>query len=147
MASAKPAPIGCPSSDPDRHLQQLGDRAERTYARILAQGDERLARIWRHALERFFECHDPHPLAALLQFERIPAAIEEFVESPEYLGNPIMAIRMLVCWISLACGGNGLVGMLQSPSLVAECLVGLCQSGLAHNDRIMLVGVEFACHW
>ncbi len=72
---------------PDRWFDELGARLEDFCDRALAEGGERVERIFRYAAEQLIERRNPRPACALLQCRRIPVTIEEFVEHPDYLGN------------------------------------------------------------
>ncbi len=72
-----------------KRLTDLKKRAEREYARVLAQGGEREAAIWKFVTDQLFDADNPAPFEAILRFERTPVTIDEFVASEEFLGGRI----------------------------------------------------------
>ena len=64
-----------------KRLTDRKKRAEREYARVLAQGGERKAAIWKFATDQLFGADNLALFDAILRFERIPVTIDEFVES------------------------------------------------------------------
>jgi hypothetical protein len=73
--------------DPNRWIRELRRCAAGIYAQALAEDDERVVDILRHAAEQFIEHRNPVPFQVNLLLERVPVTIEEFVESPDFLGN------------------------------------------------------------
>jgi len=78
-----------PRRDAEQRLAELGAYVTRQYERTFDQGNERLAEIYGYAMEEFFLHRNPAPLRSLPYLKRIPVTIEEFVESPDYLGNVV----------------------------------------------------------
>ena len=70
-----------------RDLADRQRRAERHYQQVLAHGDPRDARIWQFACEQLIEHGNPGPYKCLVRLKRIPATIEEFIASDDYLGD------------------------------------------------------------
>lgn len=66
---------------------QLLKRAERAYAIAEANGDKRLGKTLLHAFTQLAEHNNPAFLTALQHMRRLPVSIDEFVESPEFLGG------------------------------------------------------------
>lgn len=62
-------------------------RAERAYARAEAAGEQRLGQILKHAFLQLAEENNPAFLLALNRMKRLPVPIDEFVDSPEFLGG------------------------------------------------------------
>jgi hypothetical protein len=48
---------------------------------------EREVELWQYASEKREVYGDPRPLARLILFKHLPVTIDEFVDSPEFLGN------------------------------------------------------------
>jgi hypothetical protein len=60
--------------------------AERAYANALASGYEREARVFKHAAEQIIDHENPEFFNAIARMTRMPVTIDEFMESPEFLG-------------------------------------------------------------
>jgi hypothetical protein len=71
-------------------------RAEDQCRRALASGYEREARIWRFVTDQVLEHNNPSPYEAMVGLKRLPVTIDEFVESPEFLGGRIEVWPALV---------------------------------------------------
>jgi hypothetical protein len=89
MTSALIAPSLKPGCNSARHPDELKERAEQSYARARAEGGERLAKIWSYTTHQLIERDNPIPFTSNLLLARVPVTIEEFVESPDFLGNTV----------------------------------------------------------
>lgn len=66
--------------------EQQTTRMEAAYARLLGHGDTRQAEIFRHATEALIK-GNAAPVEMLARMNKTPVLIDEFVESPEFLGE------------------------------------------------------------
>lgn len=62
-------------------------RAERIYSLAEANGEKRYGRIIQHAIVQLADENNPAYLQALARMKRLPVTIDEFVESPDFLGG------------------------------------------------------------
>ncbi len=71
----------------DHQIERNAERLEGLFIRAREEGDARLEHLLRYALGQLCTAGNPGPVGTLLAFRRIPVSIDEFVESPEYLGH------------------------------------------------------------
>ena len=73
----------------DAPLSEIKRHVERVSRHILAYGSSRQIAMWEFAAERCLEHDNPGLIITFEQLNRFPVTIDEFVESPEFLGNQL----------------------------------------------------------
>lgn len=63
--------------------------AEKQCAKARASGQFRVALVFANAIQQCLEYDNPGPLRAVMQLERFPVTIDEFVESRDFLGQRV----------------------------------------------------------
>lgn len=82
--ASEPAPTN--ARDKQRWLNARKRDAERAYAAALASGYEREARVFHHAASQLIEHENPEFFTAIGRMNKLPVTIDEFMDSPEFLG-------------------------------------------------------------
>jgi hypothetical protein len=75
------------SRDQDRWLAYHKQRIEKMYQRVLSNGHKREAEIFKHATEQLVEHDNAVPYEMLGWMNKTPVTIDEFMDSPEFLGD------------------------------------------------------------
>lgn len=73
--------------DKERWLRDCKVKAEQLYAAALARGFEREGRIFQHAAEQIVLHDNSKPFEFMSRMKHMPVTIDEFVHSPEFLGD------------------------------------------------------------
>jgi hypothetical protein len=74
-------------AEAERFLATVEKKCEQKIAYFEGVGEKRVARMWEHAARQLLEHRNPAVVAALGQMNRVPATLDEFVQSPEFLGE------------------------------------------------------------
>ncbi len=82
------APAGREPGDAKR-LAEFKERAERSYARVQANGESREIAIYKFAHDKLHADDNMAPFEAIARLQSIPVTIDEFVASEEFLGGRI----------------------------------------------------------
>lgn len=118
------------SSADKRNTYELLKNAERAYELALKHGESRKAGIVLNAFKELHEKNNPAYIYALQKLRRLPVTIEEFIESPEFLGTgtnrPVLEIWEPL--IPLICQMN--------PDIL---------SGQKNPDEVLMLGAS-GCH-
>lgn len=72
-----------------KNTYELLKNAERMYELAVKHGETRNAKITLNAFRELHENNNPHYIYALQKLRRMPVLIDEFIESPEFLGEQI----------------------------------------------------------
>lgn len=78
-----------PSKLDKKNTYQLLKNAEKMYELSVKHGEPRKGKIALNAFRELHENNNPHYIYALQKLRRMPVLIDEFIESPEFLGEQI----------------------------------------------------------
>lgn len=77
------------------HAQRLDAAkrlADKLYTQASAHGPSRILEVFKYGADRAFEHNDPSIMQMVGSFQRIPVTIEEFLESPDFIGGVEISI-------------------------------------------------------